>query len=184
METELAEWRNSWSQFCLWHPLVPFKTAGAQGHCCWCPRKAKDAALGLWFGAVGREPVKSREVQAAAGSHPISPLNNTSLETLLVTSPWYRFIPTLFHQWNYQCFCCYHRLLPTVFLLVCPSYCLPYTVICTYLLSRDICNYNTISTVLWKKAHNKQDMSQGINKAELTTAMGLPSSLTTALAET
>lgn len=70
----------------MWHPLVPFKTVGAQGHCCWCPRKAKDVALTLWLDAVGKEPVKSREVQAAGGSHHISPLNNTSLETLLVTS--------------------------------------------------------------------------------------------------
>lgn len=123
---------------------MPFKTAGAQGHFSWCPRKAKDAALVLWFGVVGNEPVKRREPGCWCQS-PLFPLNNTNLETLLVTR---NAIPALdtgalghFSSWqNYWCFHCHHRLLPTVFVLVCPSYCLLNSVISIYLLSRDICN--------------------------------------------
>lgn len=120
------------------------------------PGKPEMLPLALWFGSVGSEPVKSRELEAAGISHPVSSLNNTSLETLFVTSSAISALDTgslrhFFSQQNYWCFHCHHRLLPTV-LLVCPSYCLLNSVICrvicTYLLNRDICNYNTISTVL------------------------------------
>lgn len=49
-----------------------FQDSRSPDHYSWCPRKAKDA-LALWFGAGANEPVKSRELQAAGGSHPLSP---------------------------------------------------------------------------------------------------------------